>query len=225
MLRHREHRSGRPGPFRENRRALLRVDDPYAAGNGSIMRLAPVPMFYAGDPEEAIVRVRGKLPHHPRGPDLRGCLPVFRRTARGGAERGGQRNLLSDHYSPVPGYWEQPTLWERRSTRSPPGPSSTRTRPRSSAPVTWSSPWRPPSGLSTAAILSGKGPCWPSTWATTPTPPGRSMARSPGRTMGMKGSRRMADPDCPTEIDRIVCRSTARAFTPVSRLWELIYSA
>jgi len=32
------------------------VDDPYAAGNGSIMRLAPVPMFYAGDPAEAIVR-------------------------------------------------------------------------------------------------------------------------------------------------------------------------
>ena len=32
------------------------VDDPYAAGNGSIMRLAPVPMFYARDPEEAIRR-------------------------------------------------------------------------------------------------------------------------------------------------------------------------
>jgi len=28
--------------------------DPHSAGNGSIMRLAPVPMFYAGDLEEAI---------------------------------------------------------------------------------------------------------------------------------------------------------------------------
>ena len=32
------------------------VDDPYAAGNGSIMRLAPVPMFYANDSEQAILR-------------------------------------------------------------------------------------------------------------------------------------------------------------------------
>ncbi|GJM78804.1 ADP-ribosylglycohydrolase [Paenibacillus sp. HMSSN-139] len=29
-------------------------DDPYAAGNGSIMRLAPVPMYYAGQPQQAI---------------------------------------------------------------------------------------------------------------------------------------------------------------------------
>jgi ADP-ribosylglycohydrolase len=28
--------------------------DPRAAGNGSLMRLAPVPMFYANNPEEAI---------------------------------------------------------------------------------------------------------------------------------------------------------------------------
>ena len=28
--------------------------DPHSAGNGSIMRLAPVPLFYANEPEEAI---------------------------------------------------------------------------------------------------------------------------------------------------------------------------
>jgi ADP-ribosyl-[dinitrogen reductase] hydrolase len=32
------------------------VDDPYTAGNGCIMRLAPVLMFYAGIPLEAIER-------------------------------------------------------------------------------------------------------------------------------------------------------------------------
>ncbi len=31
-------------------------DDPATAGNGSLMRLAPVPMFYAADPETAIAR-------------------------------------------------------------------------------------------------------------------------------------------------------------------------
>jgi len=30
--------------------------DPYSAGNGSIMRLAPVPLFFADDPEEAVRR-------------------------------------------------------------------------------------------------------------------------------------------------------------------------
>ncbi len=29
-------------------------DDPHSAGNGSIMRLAPVPMFFAGDPQAAV---------------------------------------------------------------------------------------------------------------------------------------------------------------------------
>ena len=28
--------------------------DPYSAGNGSLMRLAPVPMYYSGDPAESI---------------------------------------------------------------------------------------------------------------------------------------------------------------------------
>src|SRR5262249_31546545 len=30
--------------------------DPHTAGNGSIMRLAPLPLFFAGDPREAILR-------------------------------------------------------------------------------------------------------------------------------------------------------------------------
>jgi ADP-ribosyl-[dinitrogen reductase] hydrolase len=30
--------------------------DTWSAGNGSIMRLAPVPLFFAADPQEAIVK-------------------------------------------------------------------------------------------------------------------------------------------------------------------------
>jgi hypothetical protein len=81
------------------------VDDPYAAGNGSIMRLAPVPMFYVVKSLEAV-------------------------------------------------------LWAfYRSTSFREG-----------------------------------GPCWPSTWATTLTPPGQSTDRLLGRITGMKGSRSNGEP-------------------------------
>lgn len=40
--------------YRETGEPAAGSSDPYSAGNGSIMRLAPVPMFFAGDPERAI---------------------------------------------------------------------------------------------------------------------------------------------------------------------------
>jgi len=88
------------------------VDDPYAAGNGSIMRLAPVPMFYAGDPEEAIRRSEesSRTTHGARtcGDACRyfGALLV-------GALNGVvKEELLSDHYCPVKGYWAKHPLGE-----------------------------------------------------------------------------------------------------------------
>ena len=42
-------------------------DDPYSAGNGSLMRLAPVPMYFAGEPREAIER-SGTAQGPPTGP-------------------------------------------------------------------------------------------------------------------------------------------------------------
>ena len=42
--------------YERTREPLSGSDDPRAAGNGSIMRLAPVPMFYSGDQKEAVER-------------------------------------------------------------------------------------------------------------------------------------------------------------------------
>jgi ADP-ribosylglycohydrolase len=36
-------------------KALAGSADPQSAGNGSLMRLAPVPMFFAADPEKAVM--------------------------------------------------------------------------------------------------------------------------------------------------------------------------
>ena len=42
--------------FRRTRDPFAGSEDPRAAGNGSLMRLAPVPMFFAASPREAITR-------------------------------------------------------------------------------------------------------------------------------------------------------------------------
>jgi ADP-ribosyl-[dinitrogen reductase] hydrolase len=88
------------------------VDDPYAAGNGSIMRLAPVLMFYGRDPEEAINRSEesSRTTHGARvcGEACRyfGALLV-------GALQGESKEaLLSNHYCPIPGYWKEHPLGE-----------------------------------------------------------------------------------------------------------------
>jgi len=80
--------------------------DARSAGNGSIMRLAPVPLFYAATPREAIEKsgLSSKTTHGvPAAVDacrVLGALVV-------GALRGaGKEELLSTRYTPVKGYWE-----------------------------------------------------------------------------------------------------------------------
>ena len=68
-----------PTPDRPNR---------WSAGNGSLMRLAPAPMFFAADAETGGGAVRRQFPHHPRGGGGRGRVPLFRRPAGRRAERG-----------------------------------------------------------------------------------------------------------------------------------------
>ncbi len=50
--------------------------DPYAAGNGSIMRLAPVPLAFFNDPVNAVEKGRRKFSHHTWCPGGNRCLPL-----------------------------------------------------------------------------------------------------------------------------------------------------
>ncbi len=88
------------------------VDDPYAAGNGSIMRLAPVPMFYARDPKEAINRsVESSRTTHGAGTCGDACR-YFGALLVGALNGISKEDLLSDHYDPVSGYWAKHPLGE-----------------------------------------------------------------------------------------------------------------
>lgn len=77
---------------------------PTSAGNGSIMRLAPVPLFFAGRPQEAIER-SGDSSRTTHG--TRACVDACRYFGGlivGAVTGAGKEELLSEMYCPVPGY-------------------------------------------------------------------------------------------------------------------------
>ena len=81
-----------------------------SAGNGSIMRLAPVPLFYAADPLRA-VEMSGESSRTTHG--TRACIDAcryFGGLIAGAVNGAGKEELLSAHYGPDPGYWEKHPL-------------------------------------------------------------------------------------------------------------------
>ena len=80
--------------------------DPHSAGNGSIMRLAPVPLFYARDPGQAIsMSAESSRTTHGAQTAVDACryLAVLLVGALQGVDK---QTLLSDHFEPFPGCWD-----------------------------------------------------------------------------------------------------------------------
>ena len=79
--------------------------DPYSAGNGSLMRLAPVPLFFAYDPELAISNagLSSKTTHgHPEAIDACRYMAALIVGALHGRTK---EELLLTRFSPKPGLW------------------------------------------------------------------------------------------------------------------------
>ena len=91
--------------------------DPYSgpthtmsAGNGSLMRLAPVPMYFASDPREAIDRsADSSRTTHGASEALDACR-YFAGLLVGALSGVDKATLLSARYSPVDGLWEESPL-------------------------------------------------------------------------------------------------------------------
>lgn len=106
--------------FEETGEPYAGSTDPYSAGNGSIMRLAPVPMFYArvpatassdGESLEAVERSgESSRTTHGAPTTVDACRYLGGLIA--GAVNGAEKeDLLSERYSPMgPGYWEERPL-------------------------------------------------------------------------------------------------------------------
>ena len=84
--------------------------DSFAAGNGSIMRLAPIPMFYAQRPELAIMKsAESSRTTHGAIEAIDACRYLGAIIV--GALNGAPKDeLLSEHYCPITDYWKKNPL-------------------------------------------------------------------------------------------------------------------
>jgi ADP-ribosylglycohydrolase len=91
--------------FEETGKPYCGSTHPRSAGNGSIMRLAPLPLFFAADPEVAIVKAaESSRTTHGAATAIDGCRYLAAMLV--GAVHGvSKEELLSPHYCPVPEYW------------------------------------------------------------------------------------------------------------------------
>jgi ADP-ribosylglycohydrolase len=96
--------------FKQTGEAYCGSTDPYSAGNGSIMRLAPVPLFYARVPALAIERsADSSRTTHAAIECVDACRYLGALIV--GAVRGATKGeLLADHFDPVGGTWSRAPL-------------------------------------------------------------------------------------------------------------------
>ena len=81
--------------------------DSWSAGNGSLMRLAPVPMFYAADAETAIARCADSSRTTHAAEEAMDACRYYGGLLVGALNGADKRTLLSDGYSPVEGLWQR----------------------------------------------------------------------------------------------------------------------
>jgi ADP-ribosylglycohydrolase len=96
--------------FEETKEPYPGSTHPFSAGNGSIMRLSPIPMFFASNPEQAIEKSgdSSRTTHAlPVAVDACRYLGALITGALIGTDK---ENLLSEHYTPVSGYWDEHPL-------------------------------------------------------------------------------------------------------------------
>lgn len=84
--------------------------DPQSAGNGSLMRLAPVPLFFADDPAAAIERAAdsSRTTHGAR--EAVDACRYFAGLLIGALEGRTKDDLLAPRFTPVEGLWERAPL-------------------------------------------------------------------------------------------------------------------
>jgi ADP-ribosylglycohydrolase len=96
--------------FERTREPYCGPTEPDTAGNGSIMRLAPVPLFYAMSPLEAIERsAESSRTTHGALTAVDACR-YLGALITGAVNRVSKKKLLSDHYCPIPGHWKEKPL-------------------------------------------------------------------------------------------------------------------
>ena len=96
--------------FVENGDPYAGSTDPYSAGNGSLMRLAPVPMFHAADAAEAIATAAESSRTTHQAQEAIDACRYFAGLLVGALHGVDKEALLLPGYCPVDGLWESDPL-------------------------------------------------------------------------------------------------------------------
>jgi ADP-ribosylglycohydrolase len=99
--------------FERAREPYAGSPDPNAAGNGSLMRLAPIALFYARNPSEAIEKAAMSSRTTHGGVEAVDACRYLAALLVGALHDEPKDTLLADHYSPVPGLWRVVPLSRR----------------------------------------------------------------------------------------------------------------
>lgn len=84
--------------------------DPNMAGNGSLMRLAPVPLFFAHDPQQAIERSGDSSRTTHGAPTAVDACRYFGGLIVSAVNGADKATLLAPSHCPLPNYWDQHPL-------------------------------------------------------------------------------------------------------------------
>ena len=79
-------------------------------GNGSLMRLAPVPLFYARSPREALEKAGESSRTTHNAPEAVDACRYLAALLVGAVQGVGKEALLADHFTPLPGIWGETPL-------------------------------------------------------------------------------------------------------------------
>ena len=96
--------------FEQTNEPFCGSTDPHTAGNGSIMRLAPVPLAYSQKPELGIEHAAASSRTTHGAPTAIDACRYLAALIVGAVNDVPKDELLSDHFSPVPGYWDEHPL-------------------------------------------------------------------------------------------------------------------
>ncbi|KKM08720.1 ADP-ribosylglycohydrolase [Clostridiales bacterium PH28_bin88] len=96
--------------FESTRNAYCGSADPRSAGNGSLMRLAPVPLFYAHNPREAIEKAADSSRTTHGATEAIDACRYLAALITGAVNGASKEELLSDHYEPIAGIWKTAPL-------------------------------------------------------------------------------------------------------------------
>ena len=96
--------------FRNTDISFCGITDADSAGNGSIMRLAPIPLFYANHPETAIIQSGESSKTTHATPECVDACRYLGALIVGAVQGVEQEELLSNSFSPVTDFWNRHPL-------------------------------------------------------------------------------------------------------------------